>query len=72
MKADQLITPTGIRIFSPDDWIVTVYTSDGRTFKKGVDPSVDRDEAVNTVLRICRLHASMIEDINVRRRRDTA
>jgi hypothetical protein len=71
MKADQLVTPTGVRIFSPDDWIVTVYTSDGKSFKKGVQPEAEKEEAIHAVLRTCQINPSMIKDIDIRRRRQT-
>jgi hypothetical protein len=69
-KQSHIVTPMGMRVFTPDDWIVTVVAKDGRRFKKGVQPDVPEERAISAVLNMCNVQAVEVDQITIRRRRD--
>ena len=69
-KQSHIVTPTGMRIFTPEDWIVTVVATDGRRFKKGVQPDVSEERAISAILAMCNVEAVEVDQITIRRRRD--
>ena len=69
MAENGFISPLGYRIFTPDDWIVRIEYHDGTVFRKGVDPLVDREEAVRVALSAAR-SLEVPKNIDPRRRRD--
>ena len=70
MKSKGIMTPYGMRVFTPDDWIVQIESHDGRTWKKGVQPDAKKDDAVRVAMLNCGIFEEDIANITIRRRRD--
>tara|TARA_R100001463_G_scaffold124297_1_gene181232 strand:+ start:1011 stop:1238 length:228 start_codon:yes stop_codon:yes gene_type:complete len=69
MPNNGFATPLGFRIYTPDDWVIRIQYDDGVVLRKGVDGSVDMEEALRVALSSVRQH-EIPKDIDARRRRD--
>ena len=62
-------SPTGYRLFTPDDWVVRIRYHDGTVVRKGVDSKVEQDHAMRVALQAARGN-EIPADAEIRRRRD--
>ena len=66
MNSSGLATPMGFRLFTPDDWVIRIEYDDGVVLRKGVDGSVDMEEALRVALSSVR-QLETPKDIDARR-----
>jgi hypothetical protein len=69
MSGMGFTAPFGFRIYTPDDWVIRIDYPDGTVVRKGVDGTVDRDEAVRVAL-LANRSSQVPKNIDIRRRRD--
>tara|TARA_Y100001963_G_C6579176_1_gene352578 strand:+ start:211 stop:414 length:204 start_codon:yes stop_codon:yes gene_type:complete len=60
----------GIRVYSPNDWIVRIKKHDGSVRLVGVQPNVHQDAAAFAALRHAMIPEAEIADVDVLRRRE--
>ena len=69
MSGIGFTAPFGFRVYTPDDWVIRFEYPDGTVVRKGVDGTVNRDDAVRVALR-ANSGSQIPENIDIRRRRD--
>lgn len=63
-----MLTPFGSRIFTMEDWLVRIKTTDGRIIWKGVQPDATEETAIRCAVGSTYLHSDMIADVQIMKR----